>query len=208
MVLHCHLDHIGEVELFLGVVVLKFWKPFFKPLGGHGHDAAVDFFDFTLQRIGIFVFDDSVDLVVQPAHDTAISCRVFKVDGEQGQVFSIAGLNQSLQSIHLRKRHIARQNYHHTVVIQKWQGLLYRMACSKLRHLLGKLQCFVRISLLQKWLYHLCAVTGNQNCVARVQGVGGINHMLDQGLSGQWMQNFGHTALHACAPTRCHDHHI
>jgi hypothetical protein len=61
---------------------------------------------------------------------------------------------------------------------------------------------------LQKRFDHFSAVAGYQNNVARVQSMRSVNHVLDQGLSSQWMQNFRHTALHACALTRCHDHHI
>ena len=94
MVCDSHFDNICQIELFLGVVVFELWQPLLEPLGRHGHDAAVSLFDFTLQLISIFMLNDVVDLMVKPAHDTPITSGIFKVDGEQSQVFSIAGLDQ------------------------------------------------------------------------------------------------------------------
>ena len=137
---HGELDHVGQVELALGVLVVQPGQPRFEQFGRHGHDAAVHLFDGVLRGRGVFVFDDGLHAPGSRAHDAAIARGVGKVDRQQGEIGAIAGRNQVTQSVSLGQRHIARQNNHHAVIGQHGHSLLHGVAGAELRLLAHKLQ--------------------------------------------------------------------
>ena len=75
-------------------------------------------------------------------------------------------------------------------------------------HLARKAQTWLRIGLLQSNFHLLGLMPCDDNRVARVELLRSVNDMAHQSLTAERVQNFGHTAFHARALARCHDHHI
>ena len=126
---HSELDHVGQVVLALGVLVVQPGQPGFEQTRGHSHDAAVHLADGALRVAGVFVFDDGLDGITH-AHDAAVTRGVGHVDGQQCQMLAAALVDQRLQGVGLGQRHIAREDHHHTIVGQRGHGLLHSVACA------------------------------------------------------------------------------
>jgi len=82
------------------------------------------------------------------------------------------------------------------------------MARAELGHLTGELQVVSSVGRQQSRLDLLCAVAGDDDGVARLQGARCIDHVLHQSLTRESVQNLRHTALHTGAFAGSHDHHI
>ena len=92
-------DDIGQVILVLGIFVLKACQPVAQQSGGHGHDAAVNFIDFSLVLTGIFVLDNRADLgrcLGASTHDAAITRWVRHAQRQQRQPLAVRLVNQCL----------------------------------------------------------------------------------------------------------------
>ena len=84
-------------------------------------------------------------------------------------------------------------------------GLLNRMACTQLGLLPDRMHVGLSV---QQCLDLISPMTRDHPNVAGLQANGGIHDVLQQSLATHSVKNFGHTALHAGAFTRCHDDHI
>ena len=147
--------------------------------------------------------------IARPAHNTAIAGGVGHVQGQQGQVFTAAQVQQRAQRSGLRQGHIARENQGHTVVCQHRNGLLYGMAGAQLRFLPHKLQTQRgRGQGRQSGFHHLCTVSGNHHRLPRAQLARTVDHMPGKRPPSELVQHFGLETFHACAFARRHDHHI
>ena len=69
-------DHVGQVVLALGIVIVYAGQPIFKPASGCRQDAGVDFMDgaFVIRRV--FMLDNALHLALAVAHDPAVSAWI------------------------------------------------------------------------------------------------------------------------------------
>ena len=158
------LDHIGQVVLLLGVVVVQARQPCAQPPRGHGHDAAVNFSDGALIGCGVFFFHDGLHLASGVAHDAPVTRGLCRLQGQERELLALAGLQQSLQGVHLGQRYIARQHQGDPIVLQQGHGLLHGMSRSQLGHLARKTQARLAC---QSGLDLLGPMAGDGNDVAR-----------------------------------------
>ena len=108
----------------------------------------------------------------------------------------------------LRQGHISRKHNHQAVIGQLGNCLLHRMAGSQLGLLTRKQQVKTGFSALCacESCFHFCStMTRNHHGRARLQLRGRIQHMLQQGATGQLLQHFGMAAFHAGAFAGGHD---
>ena len=97
---HGEFHDIGQVVLTLGVFVVQPGQPVFEMRCRHGHDAAVDLLDLFLRIACIFLLDDGLHFGAV-AHDAAITCRVGKLQRQQGQLVATAGGDQIFERVGL-----------------------------------------------------------------------------------------------------------
>ena len=202
---HGEFHDVGQVVLLLGVVVVQARQPGLEQAGGHGHDAAVNFVNRALGLAGIFVLHNGPHLALGIAHDAAITRGVRHGQRQQCQALARTLRDQGLQGLWPGQGHIARQDHGDAVIRQHRHRLLHRMAGAQLRHLAHKLQARLP---RQSRLDRLCAMPRDGHNAAGRQTLRGVNDMLHQSPAPNTVQDFGHTALHAGAFARSHDHHI
>ena len=207
---HGELDHVGQVVLALGVLVVQPGQPGFEQACGHSHDAAVHLADGTLGFAGVFVFDDGLHRITlaTTTHDAAIPRGVGKVDGEQRQLVCAALSDQRLQGIRLSQRHIARQNHHHPIIGQRGHGLLHGVAGAQLRLLAHALDGQRLARGQQQRLDLVSPVAGDDHRRAGVQLRCCVQYMLHQRHPGQALQHLGQAAFHAGAFASSHDDNV
>ena len=104
---HGELDHVGQVVLALGILVVQTGQPGFEEARGHGHDAAVNLLNLALHIAGVFVLDDGLHCFTF-SNDAAIARGVGKVDGQQRQLMTAALGDQRLQGFSLGQGHVPR----------------------------------------------------------------------------------------------------
>ena len=137
------LDDVGQVVLFLGVVVLQPRQPGLEQARRHRHDAAVDLADRQLTGAGILLLDDGPHrrvVATAVAHDAAISHGVVQLQSQQCQFVAAAQVDQLAQGFDLRQRHVAAEHHHDAVIGQHRHRLLHRVAGAELRLLAHTLQ--------------------------------------------------------------------
>ena len=88
---HGQTDHVGQVVLALGVVVVDAGQPVLEPGGRRGQDACVDFLDGALGLGGVLVLDDAADLAGGVAHDAAVAGGIVQHLGEHGGAIAARG---------------------------------------------------------------------------------------------------------------------
>ena len=122
--LHRRGNHIGEVILFLRVVILERGQPGLEPRRGQHHDAGVDLANFQLLVGGVLVLDDARHLAAAP-DDAAVAIGVIKLHGEQPD--ALAGRpDQPLQGHRPDQRHIAIEHQRRRRVIEQRHRLHHR----------------------------------------------------------------------------------
>ena len=149
-----HRDDIGEVILFLCVVIGQRGKPAFERGGGRHQNAGIDLPDAPDGVVGILVFDDAQNRTAigelaglrgrvaaiaaagQSANDTTVAARVGQIDGEQGELVLTCSLNQPRECGRCGQWHIAIKHHGWNRLIEQRDRLHHRVSGTKLRRLL------------------------------------------------------------------------
>ena len=198
-------DHVGQVVLALGVVVLQGREPALERPGGADQDAGVDLVDLQRLGVGILLLDDAADVAGGVTHHAAVAGGVGHMLRQQRELAALGGLGQALQGGGLHQWHVAVQDERGHVVDQHRDGLGHRMA----RAQLGGLQGPLHVGLPGKCgLDLLAAMTIHHHQPLRVEGAGGIDDMAEQGLAGQRMQYFRQVGVHPFAHAGSQDHDV
>ncbi|MPM42586.1 hypothetical protein SDC9_89252 [bioreactor metagenome] len=207
---HGHGDHVGQVVLFLRVVVVQARQPLLQVLDRRGHDAAVDLANGAFGIAGVLVLDDALHLAVGVAHDAAVAGGIGQAHRQQRQLVAARRLHQIGHRGRLREWHVTGEHYHHALIGgQLGHGLLHRMAGAELRLLAHELR--VELSVRRQLecaagRFHLVGtVPRHHHHAARRKALRLRHHMLQQWPPGQSLQNFGSAAFHARALARGHD---
>ena len=192
--LHRRGNHIGEVILFLRVVVLERGQPGLEPRRGQHHDASVDLANFQLLVGGVLVLDDARHLAAAP-DDAAVAIGVIKLHGEQPD--ALAGRpDQPLQGHRPDQRHIAIEHQRRRRVIEQRHRLHHRVAGAKLRLLPDP----GHISIGGKGLAHaLPAMAVDDNNARRLERTRRGDDMRQQRHAGKLVQHLGKVGVHALA---------
>ncbi len=198
-----HGDHVGQIELALGILVVQTGEPAAQlATVGHQH-AGVHFADGELLGVGILLLDDA-DYLAIAAHDTAITGRVVQHHGQQRHAIACLGGQQPLQGLRLDQRGVAVQHQHVVFIVPERDGLGHRMTGSQL---LG-LQHPVQVGCLDPLLQQFGTVAIDQVQLLGPHLAGGIDHMGDHGLVGDRVQYLGQGGTHTGTFTRSQDHDV
>ena len=110
-------DHIGEVDLALGVVPVQPAQRAAQHTGLHHIHRGVDLTDLQLIGCGVLLLHDLGDLTVGAAHHSAVPARVGEVRGEHGDgvAIGLVRLEQRGQRAGIQQRHIAGEDDHRPV---------------------------------------------------------------------------------------------
>ncbi|MNQ79185.1 hypothetical protein D3C85_941190 [compost metagenome] len=204
---HGQSDHIGQVVLALGIVVVDAGQPVLELRGRRAEDAGVDFLDQALGFRGVLVLDDAAHAALAVAHDAAIAGGIGQHLGQHGGALA-AGVQQALQGLGLHQRHVAVQHQGHVVLavsLEQRHGLLHRVT----RALLRLLQHEVQIVLAFESLFDaIRAMADHDDDARRLQLARAVQHMGQHGFAGQRVQHFGEIGLHAFTQSGGKNHYI
>ncbi len=202
----CRLpDHIGEVELALGVLRLETRQPFGEELGVEDVDAGVDLGDPELVGTGVAVLDDPGDPVAV-ADDPSVAGGVRQHGGEDGDrvaLFAVGG-HQVDQGLPGEQRDVAAGDDDLSGDPGQGgeaaaDGVAGAARLGLQRHA-GLWRDIGEVSL------HLVAsVPDDHDEVVGFKGAGGVHGVGDHGAAGELVQHLGHCRFHPCARAGGHD---
>ena len=111
------LEHVGEVELALGVVIADPGQRVEQGAGVEAVEAGVALVDRRLIGRGVLLLDDALDLPVGIADDAAVAGGVVQLHGEHhhGGVVLVAHLCQAGDGLGLDERAVAGEHRQGTV---------------------------------------------------------------------------------------------
>ena len=110
-------------------------------MGRQRKNPSIAFRDCAFSFARILVLNDGTDLAARITNDTAITGRVWQVDGQQAQLFRADLLKQALQGLNFDQRDIAVQDQH-VLCRYKRQCLSHGVAGAQLLVLQYKIQVF------------------------------------------------------------------
>ena len=144
------------------------------------------------------MLDDRADAALAVAHDASVTRHLVETDGQHRESALTGPRHQPLERRRADQRHIAVQNQHRVIIGDDGHGLHHGMARTQL---LG-LQYPVDVFVMQRRLHLRTAVPINDADVVGIERAGGADHMLQQRLPGQRLQDFGHVRVHPLALPR------
>ena len=119
-------NDVGEVILFLRILVLQSREPGLKARGRQHHDAGIDFTQRPFGRGCIIFLDDALDLAAA-AHDAAITMRIVEFEREQRESLARGPVKRH-QRLRPGERHVAVEHQSRHLGIEVGQRLRERMA--------------------------------------------------------------------------------
>ena len=199
---HGHGDQVGEVVFALGVAVGESRQAVVQEAAGAGENAGIDFADRFFVVAGVFLLHHPPYLAVAVANHTAVAGGVIQSQGHQRQALVVHAGDEVTQGLRLDQRHVAVQHQHH-VFFQVRQGLRHGVAGAELFGLLRPLQPRTGHRLADG----IAAVTVNQHGVVRIEGAGGVHHVLHHGAPGNRVEYLGEIRFHAGSLARRENHY-
>jgi hypothetical protein len=146
------------------------------------------------------LLDDALHRAGIVAHDAAIARGIGHGHGQQRHLVAAGGIEQTLQRVGLGQRHITRQHHDQAIVLERRHGLLHGMAGAQLGLLAHKLQVHGAIRAIgggDGSFHFRSTMARHHHGRARLELRSGVQHMLQQGATGQLLQHLGMAAFHA-----------
>ncbi|MNZ15789.1 hypothetical protein D3C78_327460 [compost metagenome] len=198
-----HGDHVGEIELPLGVLVVQTGQPATQ-LGAIGHQhTGIHLADGELFGVGILLLDDA-DYLAVFTDDTAIAGGVVQHHCQQRHAVVGLGGQQPLQGLGLDQRGVAVEHQHVILILPERDRLGDGMAGAQLL----RLQHPVEIRGGDPLLEQLGAVAIDQVQLFGTYLASGVDHMGHHGFVGDRVQHLGQNGTHASTFTRSQDHDV
>ncbi len=198
-----HGDHVGQVELALGILVVQTGEPAAQLTAiGHQH-AGVHLTNGQLFGIGILLLDDA-DYLTIFTDDAAIAGGVVQYHGQQCHPVFRFGGEQALQGLGLDQRGIAVEHQHVVLILPERDGLGDGVTGSQLL----SLQHPVDIGRHDPLFQQFGTVAINQMQLLGTNLTGSIDHMGNHGFVGYRVQYLGQGRAHAGTFTRRQDHDV
>ena len=139
------------------------------------------------------------------AQDAPVTGRVIEAHREQGEFGACTGRQKGAGGGFLNERGVAIQDQGGVgCVIENRKRLLNRVPGAELGHLTHELQ----LAALCGRLNQLGAMAGDDDACCAIQRRHGVQHVLQQGLVGQFVQHLGQGRLHPSALAGRHHHHV
>jgi len=158
------------------------------------HDTGVDFANRALFLRGILLLDDARHPTGGVTHDTTITRRIGQLHGQNGQRVTCR-MRQFLQRLGPDQGHIAIQHQGRSGFRQERYGEHDGMAGSELRIL----QHPGQIGDIDGGANHLAAVPINDAQLLRSKAARRVDHVREERLTGERMQNLRQIGVHALA---------
>ena len=176
--------HIGQVKLFLRIVLVQLRYPALEQTRRRNQDATINLANGALGLAGVLVLDDGLHRL-SVTHDAPVAGGVGQIHRQQRQVLAGAQRDQGLQGRCPRQRYIPRQNEHLPVVRQRRYRHLHRVAGAKLRFLPHKMQSGLAGKRGQSGLHLRRAVASDHHHRTGMQRLCRRQHMARQRHMGQ-----------------------
>ena len=199
---HRRNDHVGEVVLALRVVVLQLREPLPQPAGRHAHQARVAFVDRAFLRVGVLVLDDAHDVAGAVPDDAAVARRVGQHHAQYRDRLLARFRHEPGQGLELHQRHVAVEHEHEMIVRDLRHGLRHRMS----RAVLLRLQHPLHVRAGECGEDLLAAVAIDDAGRGSLEAAGGVEHVPQQRLARQRLEDLRQVGVHALALAGGQDH--
>src|SRR6266545_261576 len=185
-------NHIGQEIFAARIAIVDRRQPMREGRGRRRHDAGVDFAYRLLLEARILVLDDRGNTPVGGANDAAVSRRIVEVDREQRQGAPLRVLDDFPQSRFARQRIGPEHHQRHAVGRERGKGAAQCVAGAARRILPRPDKIGIGKARAQ-------GVAGAVDDADRTRGHGpcGREHVREQGLPAERMQDFGQRGMHA-----------
>src|SRR5947207_4196751 len=193
-VAHRERNHVGQEIFAARIAIVDRRQPAREGRGRRRHDAGVDFADRLLLESRLLVLDDGGHPSVRGANDAAISRRIVEVDREQRQGAPPRVLDDFTQCRFARQRIRAEQHQRHAVGRERGKRAAQRVARAARRILPSP----DKIGIGKTLAYGVAGALDDEDH-ARDHGPRGCEHMRQQGLPAERMQNLGQRGVHPLA---------
>ena len=191
-VVHGHGHDVRQIILALLIVVAKISKPVAQSVGRTGHDAGVDLAHGLFIGSGVLLLDDAADISAG-ADDAPVARRVFHVHGQDSHLVSRRLGQEAPAGCGPQERHIAKQHQYPVGVRRIRHRLLHRMPGAELLCLFDPAQ----LGVPERVAYRLATVPVDHAYVVGIELGGTVQHVPQQGLSGQPLEDFRQVRAHA-----------
>ena len=190
-----NLEHVGEVELALGVVIADLGQRVEQGAGVEAVEAGVALVDRRLLGRGVLLLDDALHLAVGVADDATVASGIVQLHGEHhhGGVVLVAHLRQTGDGLGLDERAVAGKHRQRAVEAGEGVGAGKHRARRAVLHFLHH---DLRVALDQR--DNLLAGMADHRChLGDAGGVGGIDHPAHERLAQNLVCHLGLFGLHA-----------
>ena len=194
------LEHVGEVELALGIVVADLSQRIEQSACVEAVEAGVALVDRRLLGRGVLLLDDALDLAVGIADDATVTGGVVQLHGEHhhGGVVPVAHLRQAGDGLGLDERAVAGEHRQRPVEAGKGVGAGQHRARRAVLHFLHH---YLRVALDQR--DDLFAGMADHRChLGDAGGVGSVDHPAHKRLAQNLVGHLGLFGFHAGARAR------
>ena len=194
------LEHVGEIELALGVIIADLGQRVEQGAGVEAVEAGVALVDRCLLGRGVLLLDDALDLPVGIADDAAVAGGVVQLHGEHhhGGVVLVAHLCQAGDGLGLDERAVAGEHRQGAVEAGESVGAGEHRARRAVLHFLHH---NLRVALDQR--DDLLAGMADHRChLGDAGSVGGIDHPAHERLAQNLVCHLGLFGLHTGARAR------
>ena len=195
-----NLEHVGEVELALSVVVADLGQRVEQGTGVEAVEAGVALVDRRLLGRGVLLLDDALDLAVGVADDATVTSGIVQLHGEHHHsgVVLVAHLRQAGDGLGLDERAVAGKHRQRAVEAGEGVGAGEHRARRAVLHFLDH---YLRIA-LDKRDDLLAGMTDHRCHLGDACGVSGVDHPAHERLAQNLVGHLGLFGLHAGARAR------
>ncbi len=202
LLLHGHLDDIGQVVLALRVRIAQLAEPLAQQLRGHRHHAGVALADRELLPVRVLLLDDLLHAAALVAHDATVAGGIGKLDSQQAHRTRPGERDQLGECLAADQRHVAVEDQHEMVVGDRRHRLHHRMAGAEL---LG-LQRPADLRRRERRAHLFAAMPVHDFDRRGMQRGRSFDHMAQQRATGERLQHLGPVGVHALALACGQDH--
>ena len=195
---HGEADDVGEVILALGILRAEPEEPAPQASGGGRHQSGVGFLDHQLVGARVLVLDDGPHQAHRVAHDAAVTRRLIESDGQDGKRPRVRRDGQRLERGGPYQRYVAIKHEDGMVVGNGGHGLHDGVPGAELL----RLQHPVDLLVVERGTHLRTAMPVYHVHVRRIERAGGADHMLQERLSRERLQDLGQVRVHALALSR------
>ena len=196
-------DNVGDEILALRIVAIHALEPTPQLPAMRGEDSGVDLRDVALLLVCIPLFDDSADVSVAVADDSAVPSRLVHHRGDERHAGASGQRRGLVQRRGIDERHVTIEHQHCRIIGNAGHRQRQRMTGTEL---LGLLHPF-DVSAGHGFTHHPSGVSVNDMHARGTEPIRGLDDVGEQRATGEEMEDLRQARAHAPAlPCRKDDH--